>query len=62
LWCDNRLLGALLQKGQVQPINSLLADSSLHDASFVPRDQLFINWWQELSSTEAAYTGIPTPA
>jgi hypothetical protein len=44
------LLGALVQKGQVRPIDSYLADPSLHDPGFVPHEQLFPNWWRELSS------------
>ena len=55
----HRLLGALVQKGQVQPIDSFLTDSSLHDAGFVPRDQLFTNWWQELSSYGSSTYGYP---
>ncbi len=45
----HRLLGALIQKHQVQPIDSLLVDPSVHDASFQPQQQLFPNWWRELS-------------
>jgi len=45
----HRLLGALIQKRQVKPVDSLLADSDVHDASFQPQEQLFPNWWRELS-------------
>jgi multiple sugar transport system substrate-binding protein len=45
----HRLLGALIQKHQIQPIDSLLADASVHDASFQPQQQLFPNWWRDLS-------------
>ncbi len=45
----HRLLGALIQKHQLQPIDSLLADPAVHDASFQPQQQLFPNWWRELS-------------
>jgi multiple sugar transport system substrate-binding protein len=45
----HRLLGALIQKHQVQPIDPLLADPAVHDASFQPQQQLFPNWWRELS-------------
>ncbi len=45
----HRLLGALIQKRQVQPIDSLLADPGVHDVSFQPQQQLFANWWRELS-------------
>jgi multiple sugar transport system substrate-binding protein len=55
----HRLLGALVQKGQVRPIDSYLADPSLHDPSFVPHEQLFPNWWQELSSYGNHIYGYP---
>ena len=55
----HRLLGALVQKGQVQPIDAFLADSSLHDASFTPAQQLFPNWWRELSSYGGRTYGYP---
>ncbi|HTZ60529.1 MAG TPA: extracellular solute-binding protein [Acidobacteriaceae bacterium] len=45
----HRLLGALVQKHEIQPIDSLLTDPALHDPSFDPRQQLFPNWWRELS-------------
>jgi multiple sugar transport system substrate-binding protein len=54
----HRLLGMLVQKGQVQPIDSFLADSS-HDARFIPQEQLFNNWWRELSSYEGRTYGYP---
>jgi multiple sugar transport system substrate-binding protein len=55
----HRLLGALVQKGRVQPVDSFLADSSLHDSGFIPREQLFINWWRELSSYRGSTYGYP---
>ena len=55
----HRLLGALVQKGQVQPIDSLLGDSTLHESSFEPRKQLFSNWWRELSSYDGKIYGYP---
>jgi multiple sugar transport system substrate-binding protein len=55
----HRLLGALVQKGQVQPIDSFLTDSSLHDAGFMPQEQLFTNWWRELSSYRGSTYGYP---
>src|ERR1700687_855668 len=55
----HRLLGALVQKGQVQPIDSFLTDSSLQDAGFVSRDQLFTNMRQELSSYGGSTYGFP---
>ncbi|HET6219315.1 MAG TPA: extracellular solute-binding protein [Acidobacteriaceae bacterium] len=45
----HRLLGALIQKHQVQPIDSLLTGPGVHDPSFQPQQQLFPNWWRELS-------------
>ena len=45
----HRLLGALIQKHQIQPIDALLTDPTVHDASFQPSQQLFPNWWRELS-------------
>jgi multiple sugar transport system substrate-binding protein len=55
----HRLLGALVKKNQVQPIDSLLADSSLHDAGFMPQEQLFPNWWRELSAYGGRTYGYP---
>ena len=45
----HRLLGALIQKQRVRSIDSLLADPGVHDTSFQPQQQLFPNWWRELS-------------
>jgi multiple sugar transport system substrate-binding protein len=45
----HRLMGTLIQKHQVQSIDRLLADPAVHDASFQPQQQLFPNWWRELS-------------
>jgi multiple sugar transport system substrate-binding protein len=55
----HRLLGALVQKGQIRPIDSFLADPSLHDPTFVPQEQLFPNWWRELSSYGNHIYGYP---
>jgi multiple sugar transport system substrate-binding protein len=55
----HRLLGALVQKGQVRPIDSFLTDPLLHDPSFVPQEQLFPNWWRELSSYGNHIYGYP---
>ncbi|MGA8154563.1 MAG: extracellular solute-binding protein [Terriglobales bacterium] len=59
LMMRHRLLGALVQKGQVLPIDSFLADPTLHDAGFNPQQQLFSNWWQELSSYGDHIYGYP---
>ncbi len=45
----HRLLGALIQKHQIQPIDSLLTGPGVHDPGFQPQQQLFPNWWRELS-------------
>jgi multiple sugar transport system substrate-binding protein len=55
----HRLLGALVQKGQVRSIDALAADPTLHDSSFVPREQLFPAWWRELSSYGNLTYGYP---
>lgn len=55
----HRLLGALVLKGQVEPIDSFLADSTVHESSFAPREQLFSNWWRELSSYDGKIYGFP---
>ena len=55
----HRLLGALVQKRQVREIDSFLADPATHDAGFVPREQLFTNWWLELSSYAGHTYGFP---
>ncbi len=55
----HRLLGALVQKSQVLPIDSFLADPTLHDARFMPRQQLFPQWWRELSSYSGNVYGYP---
>ena len=55
----HRLLGTLVQKGQVRAIDDFLADPGLHDRSFVPQNQLFANWWRELSSYGDHIYGYP---
>jgi multiple sugar transport system substrate-binding protein len=45
----HRWLGSLIQKHQVQPIDSFLQDPALHESDFQPAQQLFPNWWRELS-------------
>ena len=55
----HRLLGALIKKNQVQPIDSMLADPSLQNAGFQPQQQLFPNWWRELGSYEDKTYGFP---
>lgn len=55
----HNLLGALVKKDQVRPIDSMLADSRLRDASFQPQQQLFPDWWHELSSYGDKIYGYP---
>lgn len=55
----HRLLGSLVQKGQVRAIDDFLADPGLHDHSFVPQNQLFAKWWRELSSYGDHIYGYP---
>jgi len=45
----HRWLGTLVQKHEVQSIDSFLQDPALNDAGFQPRQQLFPDWWRELS-------------
>jgi multiple sugar transport system substrate-binding protein len=44
----HRFLGALIQKKQVQAIDSFLMDPAVHSATFQPQQELFPNWWREL--------------
>jgi len=55
----HRYLGALVQKGQVRSIDSLLADNTIHNAAFSPQQQLFPDWWRELSSYGSSTYGYP---
>ena len=45
----HRLLGALIQKKQIRPIDSMLADPSLQNLEFRPQEQLIPNWWRGLN-------------
>jgi len=58
----HRLLGDLVEKHEVQPIDSFLADRSLHDPEFHPEQQLYANWWKELSSYKGQTYGYPFTA
>jgi len=55
----HRWLGALVQKGEVRAIDSLLNDPSLRDPAFDPQQQLFRNWWRELSTDHGRTYGFP---
>jgi multiple sugar transport system substrate-binding protein len=58
----HRLLGALVAKREVQPIDAFLNDPTLHDPRFVPDRDLFSNWWTELSSYDGHFYGFPFTA
>lgn len=58
----HRFLGALLGQGRVQPIETFLADPSLHAQGFNPRQQLFPNLWREISSYNNQAYGYPFTA
>lgn len=55
----HRLLGKLVEKHQVQPLESFLNDPSLHDPSFKPADQLFSAWWKETGWYKDKLYGFP---
>lgn len=55
----HRLLGVLVQKNQVMPVDSFLSDPTLHDPAFIPAQQLFPNWWRELSTYDGKTYGFP---
>ena len=55
----HQLLGSLIQKNQIQPIDSLMKDPDVHDPNFQPQQQLFPNWWKELSSFGDHVYGFP---
>jgi multiple sugar transport system substrate-binding protein len=58
----HRLLGSLVAKKEVQPIDSWLNDPGTHDPGFTPDRQLFPKWWRELSSYDGHYYGFPFTA
>ena len=55
----HRLLGKLVEKGHVQPIESFMNDPTLHDPNFKPEEQLFANWWHEISWYGGKVYGYP---
>ena len=55
----HQLLGSLIQKNQILPIDSLMKDPVVHDPNFNPQQQLFPNWWKELSSYGDHIYGFP---
>lgn len=54
----HRLLGTLVQKGEVRQIDSLLANPTMRDAGLAP-EQPFKKWWRELSSYAGHTYGFP---
>lgn len=58
----HRLLGALIARHQLLPIDSFLADSTLNDPGFHADQQLFDKWWKELSSYGGHVYGFPFTA
>jgi multiple sugar transport system substrate-binding protein len=55
----HRLLGKLVEKGQVQPLEPFFRDPSLHDPTFDPEDQLFTTWWREIGWYKGKLYGFP---
>lgn len=55
----HRFLGKLVAADLLQPIESLLADPTLHDSHFDPDHVLFDNLWRELSGWKTAVYGFP---
>ncbi len=55
----HRWIGALIRKKQIQPIDSMLVEPGVHDANFQPAQQLFPNWWRELSWYGEKIYGYP---
>jgi multiple sugar transport system substrate-binding protein len=55
----HRLLGKLVEKGHVQPIDQYMSDPALHDANFKPEEQLFSDWWHEISWYGGKVYGYP---
>lgn len=58
----HQLLGTLIQKNEIQPIDSLMKDSEVHNPDFKPEEQLFPKWWKELSSYQGHIYGFPYTA
>lgn len=58
----HRLLGGLVAKHQVQPIDKFLANHVLYDPTFHPEQQLYAKWWKELSSYKGQVYGYPFTA
>jgi len=55
-----RLIGALVDRGYVQPIDGFLNDSSLFDPRlFDPRTDVFPGWWSEVSWYRGHPYGYP---
>jgi ABC-type glycerol-3-phosphate transport system substrate-binding protein len=55
----HRLLGALVQKGQVRRLIPFWLTPLCTMPALVPQQQLFPNWWRELSSYKNNTYGYP---
>jgi len=55
----HRFLGKLVEEGLVQPIEPFLADPAMHDPAFKPQEQLFADWWREISGYKGKVYGYP---
>ncbi len=55
----HRFLGQLVETGLVQPVEAFLADPALHDPAFKPAEQLFPDWWREISWYKNKMYGYP---
>lgn len=60
LIAPHRLIGQLVERGDVQPIDELLADPALYNAGlFDPHKDGFEGWWPELSWYRGHVYGYP---
>lgn len=53
------LLGALIQKKEIRAIDGMMAAPSLRNQGFSPQQQLFPNWFEELSTFGNKVYGYP---
>jgi multiple sugar transport system substrate-binding protein len=58
----HQILGALIQKNEIQPIDLLMKETGVHNPDFNPEQQLFQNWWKELSTYGNHVYGYPFTA
>jgi multiple sugar transport system substrate-binding protein len=55
----HRLLGKLVDRNEVQPLDKFLADPTLHDPNFKPDQDLFPRWWHEIGWYNGKLYGYP---